>query len=133
MSDPIDVLVVDDDDDVRETLQIVLEVSGFRVASAANGLQALEYLRGAQRAPVVLLDLRMPVMSGWEMIDALREEDRLADVPIIICTSSPPDAPPGFEVVAKPVNLDALVTAIRNAAQQTEYRPRVEELPAQRH
>lgn len=119
MSDPVHVLVVDDDDDVRETLEIVLDHAGFRVSSATNGQEALAFVRAAAAAPVMLLDLRMPVMSGWEVIDALRDEGRLGAVPIIICTSSPGDSPDGFEIVPKPVALGTLVDAIHRVAPTT--------------
>jgi CheY-like chemotaxis protein len=113
MSAATPVMIVDDDDDVRAMLEIVLVDQGFDVTSASNGKQALEQLRNTPVAPVVLLDLRMPVMTGWEMIEALRDENRLDAVPIIICTSSPNEAPSGFAVVAKPVSLQRLVGAIR--------------------
>ena len=113
MAEQTRVLIVDDDDDVRGMLEIVLEAAGFVVSSASNGQEALERLDGTQPAPVVLLDLRMPVMNGWEMIEALRETGRLPAVPIIVCTSSPAESPPGFAVVAKPVSLEALTRAIK--------------------
>jgi CheY-like chemotaxis protein len=129
MADPIQVLVVDDDDDVRETLEIVLELSGFGVSSASNGQEALERLHASARPPIVLLDLRMPMMSGWEVIDVLREEGRLADVPIIICTSSPSESPPGFDVVPKPVDLQLLDSTIRRAAHERAGPDHAQDLP----
>ena len=113
MAERTPVLIVDDDDDVRGMLEIVLEAAGFAVSSASNGQEALERLGSSQPVPVVLLDLRMPIMNGWEMIEALRANGRLSDVPIIVCTSSPAESPPGFEVVAKPVNLETLTRAIK--------------------
>jgi two-component system, response regulator, stage 0 sporulation protein F len=113
MAEPTQVLIVDDDDDVRVMLEIVLEQAGFVVSSACNGQEALERLNGTQPAPVVLLDLRMPVMNGWEMIETLRANGQLRDVPIIVCTSSPAESPAGFEVIAKPVRLEALTRAIK--------------------
>ncbi|HEU0031251.1 MAG TPA: response regulator [Kofleriaceae bacterium] len=118
MDNPIRVLVVDDDDDVRETLELVLETAGFQVSSACDGARALEQLRAATDAPVVLLDLRMPVMSGWDVIDTLRAEGKLDDIAIIICTSSPRDAPVGFEIVTKPVDLAVLTNVLRRAAER---------------
>lgn len=115
MADPIHVMVVDDDDDVRETLSLVLEAEGFRVCTAADGRQALERLERSDGG-VMLLDLRMPVMTGWEVIDTLRAEGRLHEVPIVICTSSPADAPPGFPIVPKPVELSRIISVIRHAA-----------------
>jgi CheY-like chemotaxis protein len=116
MPDPAPVLVVDDDDDVRETLGMLLELEGFAVRSAANGREALPWLLGppgAERPRAVLLDLRMPVMTGWDVIEALRGEGRLGEVPIVLCTSSPEDAPEGFPIVPKPVDLDELLATLR--------------------
>lgn len=112
MREAIHVLVVDDDDDVRETLEIVLETAGFTVSTAPDGMQALERLRTSNAPHVVLLDLRMPVMSGWEVIEVLRAEGRLEQQGIIICTSSPQDAPEGFEVVAKPLTVRTVTAVI---------------------
>jgi len=115
MTDQIQVLVVDDDDDVREILSLVLEAEGFRVRTAWNGREALNELAGFENG-VVLLDLRMPIMSGWEVIEVLREEDRLRRIPIAICTSSPRDAPRGFPILPKPVDFDQMLGMIRDLA-----------------
>jgi CheY-like chemotaxis protein len=116
MPEPIHVLVVDDDDDVRETIELALEAEGFQVRGASNGREALAALDGQVPPPVMLLDLRMPIMSGWEVIDTLRTAGRLAEVPIIVCTSSPDESPHGLPVVAKPIELAGMVRAIRRAA-----------------
>ena len=114
--EPIDVLVADDDDDVREALALVLEHEGFRVTAVADGAQALAHLRACPAPPIVLLDLRMPVLTGWQVLDRLRSEGRLPALPVIICTSSPGEAPPGFPVVPKPVALATVLAAIWSAA-----------------
>ncbi len=115
MTDPIEVMVVDDDDDVREMLVLVLEAEGFRARSASNGAEALEELRTFESG-VVLLDLRMPIMSGWDVIEELRRRRSLDRVPIAICTSSPSDAPKGFPVLPKPVDFDQMIAVIRDLA-----------------
>ncbi len=105
------VLVVDDDDDVREMLSLVLEAEGFTVRTAWNGQLALQQL--AAFTGIVLLDLRMPIMSGWEVIEALRQSGRLGTIALAICTSSPEDAPVGFPIIPKPVDLDQMLAIIR--------------------
>jgi CheY-like chemotaxis protein len=85
------VLVVDDDPDVRESLQMVLEVRGFAVATAANGQEALELMRH-QPPRLVLLDLMMPVMSGAELLDIVRHDSALARIRIIVVTAWPEEA-----------------------------------------
>jgi two-component system, response regulator, stage 0 sporulation protein F len=114
MSDPIRVMIVDDDDDLREMLVLVLESEGFHTCGAMNGVEALDALQGF--TGVVLLDLRMPVMSGWDVIEALRRQGRLGSVPIAICTSSPADAPDGFPILPKPIDLDQMTAIIRSLA-----------------
>jgi CheY-like chemotaxis protein len=109
------VLVVDDDDDVRETLELILESEGFRVSVASDGRQALERLSGSDAPDVMLLDLRMPVMTGWDVVDALRQNGGAPRLPIVICTSSPDESPQGLPVVPKPVKLDALLATLRRA------------------
>jgi CheY-like chemotaxis protein len=112
----VHVLVVDDDDDVREILQLALEAEGFEVVTAADGRQALQCLERLPPPRVMVLDLLMPVLNGWQTIEALRAQGRLRDVPIIICTSAPDKAPPGFPVLAKPVELNQLVQALERTS-----------------
>jgi CheY-like chemotaxis protein len=121
MPEPIHVIVVDDDQDVRETTELVLELRGFEVTSAENGAAALGHLaaleaQGAPRPWVMLLDLRMPVMDGWELIDTLRTDGSIARIPIVVCTSSPQDAPEGFPIIAKPIDIGELEATIRQSA-----------------
>ena len=79
------VLVVDDDEDIREVLEALIERWGYEVATAGTGKQALEVLRGREELPgLVLLDLTMPDMSGWAVRDAMLREPRLADVPVVV-------------------------------------------------
>lgn len=79
-------LVVDDQPEIRETLAEILEEEGFEVETAANGRAALECLQRAGCPCLVLLDLMMPVMSGWEFVVRLRGDARLARTPFILLT-----------------------------------------------
>jgi two-component system, NtrC family, response regulator AtoC len=79
-----EILVVDDDDAIRSVVRLTLEDEGYRVATAIHGGQALERIR--ERAPaVVLLDLNMPVMDGWQLLSRLRELG--LDVPVVFMTA----------------------------------------------
>src|SRR5204863_872330 len=80
------VLVVGDDDDLRETVQVVLEESGLRVTVAANGRAALEQLRAGARPSLILLDLMMPEMNGWQFLEHARKDATLGSIPIVIMT-----------------------------------------------
>jgi CheY-like chemotaxis protein len=79
------VLVVEDDGDVRESIAEVLDREGYCVACAANGVEALAFLRRAQPLPaLILLDLMMPVMNGWEFRARQRSERDLAGIPVVV-------------------------------------------------
>ena len=78
------VLVVDDDQSIREIVQMVLEDEGFKVTTAANGQEALERIT-EQRPCVVLLDLNMPVMDGWTFHKRVRVEG--LGIPVVFMTA----------------------------------------------
>ena len=118
-------LVVDDDSSHRELISDVLDEMGYRTREAANGREALDLLE--QEMPqAVLLDLRMPVMSGWGLLEALKKLPRARNLPIIIISAY------GFEweaelvgasgYVSKPVDLDK----VRATVQQIVGPPPVE-------
>ena len=79
-------LVVDDDRAVREALRAALEDEGFTVAVAANGAEAMAKMR--ERPPrLVLLDLMMPVLDGFDVLDRMRDDPTLANVAVCICSA----------------------------------------------
>jgi CheY-like chemotaxis protein len=84
------VLVVDDDDDVREGVQSFLESEGHATHGAANGREALSLLRCQPDRPrLILLDLMMPVMSGWEVLVELDVDPGLREIPVAIMSAHP--------------------------------------------
>ena len=91
------ILVVDDDPDLREFLQLMLTSMGFEVTSAANGHEALDVMKGHD-PDLILLDMKMPVMNGWDFCHAL--EDRDPRPPIIVLTAAPDPAARAAEVCA---------------------------------
>jgi CheY-like chemotaxis protein len=92
------ILVVEDDDDLRGVVADLLRDEDFTVIEAPHGQAALDYLLSTPTAPsLILLDLNMPVMSGREMIVALRGDPRLTAIPILVVTSEPPGAGPAAE------------------------------------
>lgn len=111
---PVEVLIVEDDDDIRDCLAETLTLEGFVVAQARNGLEALEMIR-VSPPRVVILDLMMPVMNGWELLNVLRSDSVLGQIPALVMTAvhnntvQPPDAP----VFLKPVNVPSLLRAVR--------------------
>lgn len=103
------VLVVDDDDDLREALADILRDVGYRVETAEDGRVALAHMQRCKPC-LVLLDLMMPEMDGWEVADAMGADPELATVPVCIVTAQPNRAPKNAaSVLAKPVKrLDVL-------------------------
>ena len=113
------ILVVDDDDDFREALCEVLSEAGYPVEQAANGELALR--RIAVEAPgVVLLDLKMPVLDGWGVMERMRGDARSSAIPILILSAY------GFEweaellgaqgYIPKSVGMDEILERVRKAA-----------------
>jgi CheY-like chemotaxis protein len=107
-------LVVDDDEDFRHSLSEALELEGYQVAEAANGLQALEWLSHGERPSLVLLDLWMPSMDGWQFRKKLIEQ-AYDDVAVIVMTAAPTrDAEllRVTEVLEKPFTLPQLLAVL---------------------
>ena len=81
-------LVVDDDPEIRSVLETVLGMEGYGVATAENGREAFARLRGARGTCVILLDLMMPVMNGWQFRDAQRGDPSLAEIPVVVISAA---------------------------------------------
>jgi|SRR6185436_7615132 CheY-like chemotaxis protein len=113
------VLVVDDDPDIRESLETVLGIHGHPVATAADGSEAIQLLRGGAARPcLILLDLMMPGMNGFEFRAELEADPVFASIPIIIITGAGVlvDERAGTlhaEVLRKPFDLKALLTTVK--------------------
>jgi CheY-like chemotaxis protein len=106
------VLIVEDDDDIREVVASALSNEGFQVYQANTGVRALELLREMPHPSLILADLMMPVMSGWDLIKALAQDDRLATLPVVVVSAVDQEAPQGFRRVRKPFDLDELVRIV---------------------
>ena len=87
------VLVVEDDEDIRADLAAILRVKGFAVDEAANGKEALARLQGGARPCVIVLDLMMPVMNGWELRAAMLGEGNLSAIPVVVVSGKGRIAP----------------------------------------
>ena len=81
------VLVVEDDADIREAVQLILEDEGFDVVTACNGAEAEAELAHMEEPCLVLLDLMMPVMNGWEFRQEQLQDQTLAAIPTVIVTA----------------------------------------------
>jgi two-component system, OmpR family, alkaline phosphatase synthesis response regulator PhoP len=90
MSDRRTVLVVDDEPDVLLLCRVNLEFEGYEVIEAADGEEAMERVR-AHRPDVVLLDVMMPKMDGWQVLAAIKDDPELADIPVVMLTAKVQD------------------------------------------
>ncbi len=81
------ILIVDDDVDVREMLSQFFSIEGYTVATARNGQDALEQLRKGQQADLILLDLMMPVMDGWQFRVEQQRDPNLASIPVVVLSA----------------------------------------------
>lgn len=111
---PNPVVVVEDDDDIRDTFRDVLEDEGYRVYTACNGVEALAILHDLHGGPcLVLLDLMMPIMNGWQFLLALRKDPELLQVPVVILSAAPEENPAAVRVMGKPIDVDTLLDTVR--------------------
>jgi CheY-like chemotaxis protein len=115
------VLVVDDEPDIALICRLALTLAGYEVDERDTGHGALEYL--AESTPdVVLLDLRLPDLSGWEVLDALRERGRMDSLRVILFSAHASAEESALEAgcvsfVSKPFTPDALVRTVAAAAE----------------
>lgn len=116
------ILVVEDDEDIRETLQLLLELEGYAVVTAEHGRAALELLMSTHPLPkLIILDMMMPEMDGGTFLRVLHAEhrDTLARIPVIIATAGGSRAsslPPVGAWLTKPVDIDVLLSEVRRLA-----------------
>jgi CheY-like chemotaxis protein len=110
------VLVVDDNDEVRAGLGALLESAGFQVALAADGREALRLLRADVCPCLVLLDLMMPLLDGWDVLAELRRDASLAVIPVVVLSAHPlarlAENAGAVAVLAKPMEPDALLAVV---------------------
>jgi CheY-like chemotaxis protein len=110
------VLVVDDDQDIREALCDLLVDAGYRADSVANGKEALVYLNSRELPCVILLDLMMPVMDGWEFRRCQQGDPRLAKIPVVVITAAGNQGANSIiaeRVLPKPLHIDRVLEAIQ--------------------
>jgi len=110
------VLIVEDDEDLREMMAQILSLAGFNAATATNGREALEYLRRGDAPQLILLDLMMPVMDGWEFQRERRRDPNLADVPVVVlCALDEARAGEAatHEFMKKPLDFERLLQIVK--------------------
>src|ERR1700730_18140466 len=115
------VLIVEDEEPIRDVITDVLRDRGFQALPAANGAEALELL-DTVRPDVVVLDLLMPVMHGWAFVESYIERTDGRPIPIVVVSVNPA-LPRSFNrrgvrnIVAKPFDVDELLDAVEQAVE----------------
>jgi CheY-like chemotaxis protein len=112
------ILVVEDDDEIRDVIADILEDGGYDVIPAGNGKQAIDYLATTSDLPaLILLDLMMPIVNGWECLRAIKSDARWSSVPVIVMTAVGRDRPPDVDaVLKKPFQIGDLLTSVLHFA-----------------
>jgi CheY-like chemotaxis protein len=111
------VLIVEDDADLREMMAQLLTLEGFRAETAANGRDALDYLEKGAHPDVILLDLMMPVMDGWEFRRRQSQNPALARVPVVVLSALDQSRAADIDGAAflkKPLDFDRLLSLVRH-------------------
>lgn len=104
------ILIIDDEPSIRDLLRVMLEMDGYAIEAAANGRQALDLLLHIPRPCLILLDLMMPLMNGWQFYDALKADPRFHSIPVVVVTaySKREIQMPALEILAKPIDYPEL-------------------------
>ena len=109
------VFIIEDDVDTREMLGKFLELEGYHVETASNGQQALQRFNDGASACVIVLDLMMPVMDGWQFRSKQVSDAALASIPVIVVSAAGKDRISDIEAdayLSKPVDLERLLAEV---------------------
>jgi CheY-like chemotaxis protein len=111
------ILLVDDDSGIREAVSAFLEGSGHEITAAENGVEALRQLRLGAKPAVIVLDMRMPVMNGWEFRQEQLRDASLAGIPVVVCTADEEmKSVPASGFLKKPIDPDELLRTLSRYA-----------------
>lgn len=108
------VLIVEDDFDIRNSLRQILELEGYKVLSAENGLEGLRLLQNLKSPCLVLLDMMMPVMDGFEFLRAKGADITVAPMPVVVVSANadPAKISDAKAYVKKPIDIDVLLRVV---------------------
>lgn len=109
------ILVIEDDANIREVLKLALDFEGYDVVTAQNGKEGIEALAKNPGTGLILLDLMMPVMNGWEFVEHLKSRNQFEKVPIIVVSAYSERAKSidCTDFVLKPLELDNLLHSVK--------------------
>jgi CheY-like chemotaxis protein len=107
------ILLIEDDQDALEALGELLESRGYAVLSARDGAEALQLLERSPLPRLIVLDLLMPTMDGWEFRLRQKSDPRIADIPVVVVSASSATKPIDADMVLrKPVDVDRLLETV---------------------
>ncbi len=114
------VLVVDDDDAIRESMCDLLADEGYPVLAARNGREALDVLHH-EHPSLLVIDLTMPEMNGWQLIDAIHADAALSQIPVLVMTAASPDGAdlPALRLLRKPLRAQTLLAVVAASCSHT--------------
>lgn len=118
-ADPL-ILYIEDERPIMELVRQALKLSGYHVLGAYTGQQGLDLMR-KQKPNLLLLDLMMPDFNGWDVYRAMKSDEALADIPVIVVTAKIPernrvivdDLPPVEDYITKPFDVEHLIRAVQ--------------------
>jgi CheY-like chemotaxis protein len=107
-------LLVEDDEDLRDMMRDALEEEGYVVVTARDGQEALDAVPRIESLCLIVLDLVMPVMNGWDFCTAFRARPGNERIPVLVHSSATDRVPAGVtRVVQKPIKLERLIALVR--------------------
>jgi CheY-like chemotaxis protein len=120
---PSTILLAEDDLEIRDVVQDLLEEIGCDVIPARTGKQALDFLSNDPRSPpdMVILDLMMPLVTGWQVLEVIQRDPVLSGVPVVVLTAATQDRPSGVAaLLQKPFQVDDLLETIQRLLQPAD-------------
>ena len=117
------ILVVEDDEDIRAMIAVILDSDGYDVAVARDGQEALRYLHANHsRVDLVLSDIMMPFVDGWLLLHAIRQDSALSSIPVVLMSGAmtPARLPEGVALIKKPFRMEELSEMVRSRSRPLE-------------
>ena len=110
------IMIVEDDHDIREALREALEMEGYQVQMACNGQEGIEILAKTEAPCLILLDLMMPILDGWEFRKLQKKDDKISAIPVVVISALADKASDLIDAnvfIKKPVELDTLIKTVK--------------------
>jgi len=110
------ILIIDDNADIRSTLQDTLEVEGYESVTACDGQEGLDLIARGLRPTLIILDLMMPRMNGWRFLETIQETPEYSAIPVVVASAMTSKAETVSSAVflKKPLDLEKLLGFIKN-------------------